>query len=211
VGWQIIALVKMFNWQNLAIGLLALAARRHFFRLSHPLRDLGWGLGLTYLSFFFILGNLGHGWGFRYGHAVLGNFVLLAVAGGIIIQEALGMRSLKHLVAAATVFVVAVDLPIRTVQAERFIRPFAEAMTKIEQTPADIVLVDIDSAWYAHDLVRNHPYLTNHPLVMHAEDLTREQIAELRKRCVVRAITSDEFSALGMFHVRPPAEERPAH
>ncbi len=43
--WQFMALIELFSWQNLAVGLLVLAARRQL--TSLPLRDLAWSLALV--------------------------------------------------------------------------------------------------------------------------------------------------------------------
>jgi hypothetical protein len=206
---QFLAMVELVSWENLAVGILALVTWLHSSRLSQPMRDLAWGLALTYSFNFFITLDQGHGWGCRYCHAVLGNLVLLAVAGAQRVQEVYGTSRLKGLIVATVVFALGVQLPIRAWQVERFVRPFAQARAHIEQLSAEIVLVDPASAWFAVDLVRNGPYLESRPLVMRTDMLNDSEIGELYQHFSVHRMSSGELEALGLIHCPSPNDDSP--
>jgi hypothetical protein len=195
---QWLGLIELLSWQNLAVGVLAVVAVFHFRRLDAPARDLSWGLALTYGFYFLVNFDQGHGWGYRYGHAVLGNLILLAVAGGRVLIAAGGERSVRRLVAAAALVALAVQLPLRAWQVERFVRPFAAANAFIRQIPEEVVVVDPTHVWYAEDLVRNDPFLADRPLILNARKLKDEDLATLRRRYSVRILGTAELIKLGL-------------
>jgi signal transduction histidine kinase len=201
---QWLSLVELITWQNLATGLLAFVALLHCSRWEKPLRDVAFGLALTYGFYFFITFDQGHGWGSRYGHAVLGNLVLLAVAGARALRDEVGMVLLRRLLIGATAFALFVQFPLRGWQVERFVRPFAQATAAVQQLPAEIVVIDPKDAWYAQDLVRNDPFLTNRPLVLNALKLTEAEQDALRRRPGVRFLRREELHELGLWQRAAP-------
>jgi hypothetical protein len=203
---QFLGLIELFSWQNLAIGLFAVVTIRRLGGSSAVLRDLAWGLLLPFVFYLFLQFDQGHGWGYRYCHAALGNLVLLAVAGAQRVEELLGGRCLQRLVLATAVLAL-IFLAVRGWQAETFLRPFARAMAHIEKMHTDIVLIDPKSAWYAQDLVRNDPFLTNRPRVMFTDGLTEPQLTELNRRFKLHRMSSAELASFGLIAHRAPDKE----
>jgi hypothetical protein len=195
---QWMGLIELLTWQNLAVGLLALPALVSIRRLPPAVRDLAWGLGLTFAFHFLLRFNQGHGWGYRYGHAVLGNFVLLAVAGGRMLGAKVGEGLAARLIIAATLFGLAVQLPLRCWQVERFVRPFAAANAFIRRLPEEVVVIDPTHVWYGEDLLRNDPLLAERPLVFDARKLSETDLAALRQRYSVRFLGTEELLDLGL-------------
>ncbi|MBY0528283.1 MAG: hypothetical protein K2R98_33140 [Gemmataceae bacterium] len=207
--FQMMSLLELCSWQNLATVVLAVVGLLQIRQMSSPIRDLTYSLGLTYLFFFFLSVSQGHGWGNRYLHGVLGNLVLLAVAGGLALRNQGGALPFRRLVVATTVFSLAVQLPIRAWQVERFIRPFARAMVYLEQMPEEVVVIDSPPVWHSRDLVRNEPFLGRRPLVLDGQYLSAKDRAQLCQRYSVRFIRPEELTALGLFRTASPGEDTP--
>jgi hypothetical protein len=162
----------LFTWQAPLFGLLVIAALLQPRRLEPPLADLAWGVLFTLVFYSFFPSTQGHGWGYRYAYQVLGNLALLAAAGAGPLREALGRRRADLLLVASLVVAVALELPLRLVDTERFVSPFAAGAEYLQTRPADVVLVHGDSIWYGRDLVRNDPFLQGQPVILQASIVT---------------------------------------
>ena len=95
---------------------------------------------------------------------------------------------------------VLVLLPIRSIQVNEFVRPFAEASAYLESLPHDVVILDTGSIWIGRDLVRNDPWLRNRPLLLDKGKLTPEQQAALFKD---RSTVEVSFGELQRFGLKP--------
>ena len=91
------------------------------------LQDCALSCVLTFGFYYFFYLDQAHGWGYRYFHGALACLVIVAVAGfnqlSILIEE----RRALNFVVAGIVFSILVQLPLRCLQAERFVRPYARA------------------------------------------------------------------------------------
>jgi hypothetical protein len=163
---QGMSLALFFNWQTPAFAIFLPIGILTWRRLSAVERDLVTGLVGAWCFYALFNADQGHGWGYRYLYPVLGNAVLLAARGA---DEAwrTGSRALVgRLVVASGLITLAVQWPLRAVQTERFVRPYAAALHHIATRPAAVVAVDPASAWYARDLVRNDPLFGAGPAVI---------------------------------------------
>jgi hypothetical protein len=97
---------------------------------------------------------------------MLGNAVLLAGRGADEAWRAGYEALVSRLVVASAVITVAAQLPLRALQTERFVRPYAAAIEYIDSRPGQAVAVDPASAWYRRDLVRNDPLFQTTPKVI---------------------------------------------
>src|SRR5205085_11937020 len=87
----------------------------------------------------------GHGWGYRYLHGFLGVICLTGAFAWMRLTDAMSAEQKRGASVAfglAALFSLVVLLPLRSVQANGFIRPFARAEAAIRRTPADVVVVD---------------------------------------------------------------------
>ncbi|MBS1240015.1 MAG: hypothetical protein H6R45_721 [Proteobacteria bacterium] len=154
------------------------------------------GIALTLLAMSILLPYQGHGWGYRYFCAVLGNFALLcgygyrnwatrdrAVADGTVI--ALG---------GATALVI---LPLQLWMAHHFVKPNADLHALISRQTSDFVVVDTQAPSSAIDQVRNLADLSNRPLIFSSADLDQGQVEALCRRGTVTLITRTEFHRVG--------------
>jgi hypothetical protein len=190
----------LFTWQTPVFGLLVLAALLQAKRLDKPLADLAWGVLLTLVFFTFFPASQGHGWGYRYAYQVLGSLALLGAAGLEPLRNVLGTRRTQVLVFGSLLVTLAFELPLRLLQTERFVRPFAAGVAYVTTRNADVVLVHADSIWYGRDLLRNDPLLRGQPVVLGDELLTPEGRAYLRQTHPGRVVdvTDAELIRLGM-------------
>jgi hypothetical protein len=172
----------LFTWQAPLFGILVVLAVLRARRLGAPLADLGWGVLLSLGFFLFFPSTQGHGWGDRYAYQVLGSMALLAAAGVEPLIAAIGERKAQLLIAASLLAALLVQLPLRALQTERFVRPFAEGYRYVTTRPATVVIVHGNSIWYGQDLLRNDPLLRGQPVVVSAGMLTAEQRATLERK-----------------------------
>lgn len=194
---QALHFTLIFSWQTPVLCLLLLVALFRFRRLPELARDLLLGILLTF-SFYclFPLGQ-GHGWGYRYVYPVLGNMVVVGVFGA---SEIWGSRaSIRRPAIWASLLATAVfQIPLRSLQLESFVRPFARAVGYVSSLPADVVVVNPAIAWYAQDLVRNPPFLDRKPKIVF-EDRILPKWAELQQEHpgAIRELSRKELVSLG--------------
>jgi hypothetical protein len=197
---QGLSLTLVLSWQTpimaVALVLVALSWRR----LSTMERLLGTGILLSFGFFLFFPSPQGHGWGYRYTYAVLGSMSLLGAIGIDQIQHALGTRATRLALIGSTAVTLFVQLPLRGVQIERYVRPFADANEYIRTMDADVVIVDPTVSWYGIDLVRNDPFLQNRPKVISAFGFRPELRQSLAAQSGVRVhmLGADELAKFGL-------------
>lgn len=131
----------------------------------------GLGFALMVLATQVLMPNQMQGWGSRYYHPVLGNFVLFGLGGYFVARgEA---KQLKHLIGVLAVISGVVLLPIRAVQVETKMGPRAATQQALENIDADVVFIQSSPLWFSADFIRNDPYLGNRPILAHDGDPNR--------------------------------------
>ena len=189
----------LLTWQAPVVAVLTIAALLRPWRLPPVLADLALGLVGTLFFFMFFPLNQGHGWGYRYAYQVLGNLVLLAAAGVPVLQSVLGDRRTRAVLAFGVVTALVVQLPLRFVRIERFVRPFAAANALVQSRAERIVVVHGESIWYGADLVRNDPFMRGAPAVLRAQLLAPGTVDEIRRVLPNQVIDlpDEEIAAVG--------------
>lgn len=179
---QAIQLSLVLSWQAPVVVIFFLVALLHWRRLGNTERDLAGGFLLTAAFYFLFPLSQGHGWGYRYIYSALGNLIILAAIGADLSAESVGGVRVGRLVAASTLLAVLVQFPLRAIQVERFVRPFARATEYAATRPAAVVVVYPDSSYYGRDLVRNDPFLRNSPKIVSARELGDTGVQRLKNR-----------------------------
>ena len=197
----------LFTWQAPVLAILAMLVFLRVRRSPPVIVDLALGVGLTLLFFASFPSTQGHGWGYRYAFQVVGSLALIAAEGVPAVKSVLGARRTRAWLATGIVLALAVQLPLRLVQTERFVRPFAAGVEYVRSRPQPIVIVQAGRLWYGDDLIRNDPYLAR-PIVLRADALAPAAIAEIRRVFPgnVVEVTEAELLRLGM---TPTAGVRP--
>ena len=191
-------LLLVIGWASLATPLLALLGYRRFFRLPPFLQDAAISFLLTFGFYYFFYMDQSHGWGYRYVHGSLGCLVLIAVAGWERLSEMAGDRTAKIFVTLALVISILFLLPLRGVEAESFIRPYARTAAAMHALPVDIVVFDPFDGWYSADLLRNDPYLEDRPLIVALAALGPQAITTLEGGGKTQRVGREAMTRLGM-------------
>jgi hypothetical protein len=217
---EIMCISLFFVWQSLALSLLfvlgallpekgfAAAARPATRPLDHFKTDLILGVFLSFGFYFFFPPDQGHGWGYRYVHAVLGNVVLVALAGWDYLQDKAGLARARQWLIACVLFACIFQLPLRCWQAEAFTRPFARASRDLQSSSKKYVVIDCGTIWYGCDLVRNDPRFQPGLRLLFAANLTDEMMRQLKRRDDTWFVSTAELTAQGLHPTPPPDDNR---
>lgn len=157
------------------------------------------GIAATIAAMAVILPYQGHGWGYRYLHGVLGNFVLLAASGYARRSAASLTPSQVGGAFAILACVTAMTLPAQLALAHRFTAPYARLHALVQSQPADFVVIDTETTSAAIDTVRNRADLTNRPLTFSSRSLTDWQLDRLCDRGTVSLFGAQAFRAAGFY------------
>jgi hypothetical protein len=186
-------LVRLVAWQSVALlPLLVFAAPsvRHDRRLW-PLIS---SVVLSLLPYPFLMPDQGHGWGYRYLHGLLGCLALLAVPGWRALGQAPQLvRTWVVALLLATPFVL---IPIRAVQIEFFVAPYARATPMLSRSTADIVIADSYRVLVGGDIPRNSPTRLRLPVAMNDHYLPPDMIATLCRTYTVDAPNPAQLKAM---------------
>jgi hypothetical protein len=206
----IMSALLMVSWQTPALTIGWYLAIHDSTRWPPLLRDLSAGVALTFVFYLFFPSDQGHGWGYRYAYAVLPGFVLLAVQGWRTVATTVDSAMAGRALVASLGFTLIAQVPLRFVQVEQIVRPFARAHAYIHALPADLVVVPTESLWYGRDLVRNDPFLQVKPLIAGYPPIDERDFRNLPlpRGVRVRVVQIEELLALGMERVYSPVEGR---
>ena len=185
-------LLRFFTWQNPLMLALVAAALLTIRRQPPIAKALVGGILLMFAATILLMPYQGHGWGYRYFHGLLGSFALLGAYGWrTIIAQAPELRRRLHVGLGLAILVsVGVLLPLRAVQAYRFVTPYAVASDQIARADADVVILDSGDRWFGWDLVRNDPFLRHRPIIVYARSLRTAQARALCRNYRVKVISS---------------------
>jgi hypothetical protein len=200
---QSMNLLLIIAWASLATPLLAFLGAKQFFKEQPIVQDAILSCAMTFVFYFFFYLDQAHGWGYRYFYGALSCFMLVAVAGFNRLSVLVGERSAHTFFLAGIAISIFVQFPLRCLQAETFVRPYARTAAVIHAMPQDIVALDPRDAWYSADLIRNDPFLEQRPIIVSLFGLSTAAIAALEKNGTARVITRDELTRLGMHTNRP--------
>ena len=188
-------LLRFITWQNFALlPLMALgygAVRRD----ESIARPLAHGVILTTVVLAYLLPYQGHGWGYRYLHGLIGNCALLGAYGWRDFSERQEVRSFTGIATAATLFG---SLPFLVWQAHSFVHPYALVNRMIDNTHADMVVVETGGGNFVVDEVRNRPDLTNRPIRLASAALSPSDIVQLCARGSIAFVGARHMRALGV-------------
>ncbi|WP_145979170.1 hypothetical protein [Gemmatimonas phototrophica] len=194
-----VVLLAAWNTPIAAVLLsMAIKGRR---RLESFEGDLFAGILLS-LGFylFFSMVNQGHGWGWRYGHQVLGNLALISAALWPCFTAQVGSIAARRALKSSLLFTVLVQVPYRAWEVQHFTRPFTLAHNWLSRVDADVVIVPSDSVWYGRDLIRNSPGLSNRPILVDGAVAAEIGIQHLPvdSKAKVMRVSVEELRSLGL-------------
>lgn len=199
-------LLRFFAWQHLLL-LPLLPMGMAFARRDRLAAALLGGILLTVTMMFIILPYQGHGFGYRYLHGLIGNFILLGVYGWVSLGDQTG--AWRPLLMRSTVAGLVILLPLQAWMAHSFYAPPANISKRLSAIDADYVVVGASDAPFAADLVINPPLLDERPIRLLREALSPEPI---RAICASRprvALTGAGKLApiLAYYNMAPPRSD----
>lgn len=197
---------RLIAWQNLAVLPLVGLALWHLRRAPLMLRLLAWSLVTSLVPYILLMPSQGHGWGYRYLHQCMGHIALLAGYGWAVAGSA-GLARLRSFAVMLAVVSITVALPMRAVQTEAAVRPFAKAMDHLHGLDTDIALILAEPIWYGNDLVRNDPLLGTAPIILALEHVPETALSRLCAQYRVMVVSEETLLASGMQR-RPDAKGR---
>lgn len=201
--------VRFVAWQSPLAVLLALAGLAAAGAAPRPVRLLMAGLALTALTHAVMMPGQGHGWGYRYLHVHLGSLALIGTWGALSLRDrlpAVRRAALLRIGSGLLLVGVLVGVPLRALQTEAFVRPFAAADQAIKAIDADLVVIDDRAIWFGVDLVRNDPLLRNRPRVL---SLSHADPAVMRAVCPGRTVALLTHADVAPFGLRSIPDAAP--
>lgn len=198
------SLARFMAWNNLLLlplGVLALPTLwqrwRGVLRGKEPVLPLlmavALGLGLMLYQ--------KHGWGYRYFHALIGPFCLLAGFGWMRLVGSPARLSLRLIWISCGI--AAASAAFLLVQAHRWVAPYAAAYAEIRSARADVVLVDWRGGLYGQDLVRFESGAPGRPVIMDLYFLNAAKVDALCRDHNVAVYDWRDFRPLGLPATRP--------
>lgn len=179
---QCIYLALMLGWLAFPVPLLTLLGLSRIRKQPPLIHDAAASCLLTFGFYVFVLLDQAHGWGDRYFHGALGCLILLSIVGWDALVDRIGKHAAVTFVVVGLGVATLVQLPLRSTQAEHFVRPFARASAAFHETDADLVVFEPRMAWYSADLRRNSPFLReDRPVVVSFFPMTKGETILLQK------------------------------
>jgi hypothetical protein len=191
-------LLLIIAWASLATPLLAVLGFKRAFKAPSVLQDAALSCALTFGFYYFFYLDQAHGWGYRYFYGAIGCLILLAVAGFERLSILIGQRRALIFAVSGIALSFLVQLPLRCVQAESFVRPYARAAEAFRNVPAKIVAFNPCDAWYSADLIRNDPFLEQRPIIVTLLGLTQEALPALEKNGPARIVPVEDLARMGL-------------
>lgn len=178
------SLARFAAWQNvLLLPLAVLGVVRIRLKGDGP-PPIALALQLSCLFGLATMVYQGFGYGYRYLHALLPCFLLLAAGGWVRLTHDQGDRMPRHMLGIATGVALFVTLPFAIWQSHALLRPYAHAFRMARAAPADVVLVDSRGGGFLQDIIRIDGAISR-PLLM---DLAYVPVPTLRRLCAERRV-----------------------
>lgn len=193
-------LLRFAAWQNPAVLVLLVPGVAVAMRQPGVLRALALGIVLTLAATFMLMPYQDTGWGYRYLHGLIGNAVLLAVAGYISLTSGAagaGRRAVGGTIAVLTAAAILL-IPLHAVWMRARIEPLANAYRAVASSTAGAVVIDTIAIDRGNDLVRNEPDLANRPLTFDIGLLDDALVHELCSRMTVTVFTGEDAARFGV-------------
>lgn len=198
VLFQIMNLSLMLSWQSYALVFLVLVAGTTRKTRTPFEQDLIWSCLVTFLFYTFFRTSQTNGWGFRYTYSILGNLAILSLVGWQELKIQTGAAKAVVILGSSVAIALFVQLPVRSLQAERFVRPHYVSFRYLMSLPASFVLLDAKTVWPAADLMRNDPFLQRSPKLLFSSRTTPQQIETVKKLGGLQEIGGETLVQFGL-------------
>ena len=155
---------KLWVWAVPCLLLFAVLGLVRWRRDRH-VRLLAWSALATFLGYFFVVFDQGHGWGNRYFHSAWG--VLPILAAGALAGGASGERErLTAFAGAAAVLSLLLLVPYQLYEMDGFIGRHLAQIPAPKRPGNDVFFVNPEGGFYVGDMIQNDPELRDPDLRM---------------------------------------------
>jgi hypothetical protein len=209
LGLATVNLTRLIAWLNPALVLLFILGVPVALAKGALPRAILASVLLTTVATALILPYQGHGWGWRYGHGVLGSMALVGTWAWLKLADGPERAAWSSIVAGATLGGLLLLFPLNAVHAARFAAPIKAAMALIQGAGTDLVVIDSDAISFGDDLARNLPDLRNTPKVLSLDKIPPAALAELCRRGSVAIFGAEAASRLGFIGAGDPTLRTP--
>lgn len=179
-------LAKLWLWS--VPGMMALAVLGGW-QLRRE-RSVWWAIAasglLTYVGYFFVPFDQGHGWGARYFHSAWLVLPLLAVR----VLRAPN-AALSGYVAGCAILSLAILTSLRALQVEQFIARHLAQLPAAASGEAKVLIIDGRNSYYGWDLVRSDPFFRDEVRVFLSRGAERDAAMMAARFPAYRLIASD--------------------
>ncbi len=197
--FQVIYLSLVVGWLALPIPLLATLGFANLRRQKPVLWDAAFSCLLTFGFYVFVRLDQAHGWGDRYFHGAIGCLILVALIGWDVLVQRAGRQGAGLFVVAGLALSLFMQFPLRCFQAEKFVAPYARTAEDFHNSNTSIVGFNPLEGWYTTDLIRNDPFLRQHPVIVSVFSMQPSEATLLQKRFPSRRlVTRPELKKLGL-------------
>jgi len=155
LGIRISAAVKMWVWA--VPGLLVVAVLGYQRFSTHVVvKTMAYSAIVTFLGYFFVTFDQGHGWGYRYFHSAWGIIPILAACflASPLLPE---IRRLAAIAGAAALLSLVLGNGLRALQIDEFITKQQAQVPAIANTGKHILFINRHHGFYTADLIQNSP------------------------------------------------------
>ena len=171
---RLAGLAKLWLWACPALLILAWRGGIQL-RGSPAIALLGTSALTTFLAYFFISFDQGHGWGYRYFHSA---WLVLPVLGAVGALRMIESSSQPRRMAAQLVLMSAIWLVVGNAQRMWQMHDFVSAhLAQVPPVPTHgRAIVFVRSGYYVKDLVQNQPDLSNRLLMFNSAGLRDDEV-----------------------------------
>ncbi len=165
---RIAGLSKVWTWGTATLMLLA-AYGYAVARARSQVKLLGAALLITFLGYFFVPFDQGHGWGYRYFHSA---WFVLPVLAALGLSDATTKESaeLRNMIGWSIALSLVFANVLRLIQVDAFMNRHLNQVPPLarpaDPARAEIVFVDPAAGFYTRDMVHNDPFLRGSRLTM---------------------------------------------
>jgi hypothetical protein len=158
------SVIKLWLWASPCLFLIAAAGVRRY--IDHPqVRLLAYSAALTFIGYFFVRFDQGHGWGYRYFHSAWGCIPILA---GVAMARR-NSEPTKRLVTfggAASILSLIIIAPFQMYQIEGFISRHLAQLPSPKRPGGNVFFLNPRGGFYLADMVQNDPLLRGPDLLL---------------------------------------------
>jgi len=202
---RLIGVAKTWVWAVPGLMILAAAGAVRG-RKDVPCRLLAASACLTFLGYFFVPVDQGHGWGYRYFHSAWMALPLLATAALFRPARAPGKADprarlfedseTKDFLAACILLTLVFGIGFRAWQLQAFIARDISHVPQYKGTERRVVILDCRSCFYGADLVQNDPWLRGNEIRMYSHGTAADERMMAQYYPQLHEVYSDRYGTV---------------